>query len=394
MTIEVNAVKRVLITGGAGFIGSALVRHLVGRGDCSVLNFDKLTYAGNLESLREVQGNPLYSFKRADICDRKAVAEALAEFKPDAVMHLAAESHVDRSIDGPRAFVQTNIVGTATMLECATAYWRALPEGGGNGERLPAADGFRFLHISTDEVYGSLGAEGFFTEQTPYDPRSPYSASKAASDHLVRAWHHTYGLPVLITNCSNNYGPFHFPEKLIPLVILNALEGKPLPVYGKGDNIRDWLYVEDHAKALALVLEKGVPGRSYNVGGNNERTNLQVVETICEILDQFAPLCRRAEFRGHNSREEKLIAELRHPISGQKLSSYKELITFVADRPGHDKRYAIDATRIKRELGWSAAESFETGIAKTVQWYLDNAWWWQPIRDKRYSGQRLGKLTK
>ncbi len=371
--------KRVLITGGAGFIGSALVRHMVGRSCCRVLNFDKLTYAGNLESLREVQDNPLYSFKRADICDRGAVAEALAEFKPDAIMHLAAESHVDRSIDGPSAFVQTNIVGTATLLECATEYWRALPGAGRNGTHLPAAAEFRFLHISTDEVYGSLGAEGLFTEQTPYDPRSPYSASKAASDHLVRAWHHTYGLPVLITNCSNNYGPFHFPEKLIPLVILNALYGKPLPIYGRGDNIRDWLYVEDHAKALAMVLERGVPGESYNVGGNNERTNLQVVETICESLDKLRPIT--------DDVRETWNKQLANP---KQINSYRDLITFVPDRPGHDKRYAIDATKLRVSLGWKPDESFETGIVKTVRWYLENEWWWRPLRAERYAGERLG----
>ncbi len=355
--------KRVMVTGGAGFIGSAVIRHLFQTDAYRVLNLDKLTYAGNLESLKAVADNPLYSFFQADICDRTAVGRVFEEFRPDAVMHLAAESHVDRSIDGPSAFIQTNIVGTATLLEAATAYWRSLPEG--SVEKAT----FRFQHISTDEVYGSLGAEGLFTESTPYDPRSPYSASKAASDHLVMAWHHTYGLPVLITNCSNNYGPFHFPEKLIPLVILNALDGKPLPVYGKGDNVRDWLYVEDHAKALCLVLEKGVPGETYNVGGSNERTNLQVVETICAALD-----------------------DLRPPTAGIKVSSYRELITFVADRPGHDKRYAIDATKLRTRLGWVPEENFDTGIRKTVQWYLDNAWWWRPIRERKYAGQRLGKV--
>ena len=354
--------KRVIVTGGAGFIGSAVIRHLIQATDAEVLNLDKLTYAGNLASLAAVSQNPRYRFVQADICDRDLLARIFEEFRPEAVMHLAAESHVDRSIDGPSAFIQTNVVGTATLLEVATAYWRRLDEGG------PGRGVFRFLHISTDEVYGSLGREGLFTETTPYDPRSPYSASKAASDHLVMAWHHTYGLPVLITNCSNNYGPFHFPEKLIPLVILNALEGKALPIYGKGDNIRDWLYVEDHAKALVTVLRKGVVGETYNVGGNNERTNLQVVETICSVLDQVAP--RSAAAPG---------------------SSYRDLITFVPDRPGHDQRYAIDASKLKTQLGWRPEETFETGIVKTVQWYLDNAWWWQPIREKKYAGQRLGK---
>ena len=360
--------KRVIVTGGAGFIGSAVIRHLLQTDRFSVLNLDKLTYAGNLESLREVADSPRYRFVQADICDRMSVERVFAQFRPDAVMHLAAESHVDRSIDGPAAFIQTNIVGTATLLESATAFWRALPEGS------PERAAFRFQHISTDEVYGSLGAEGLFTEHTPYDPRSPYSASKAASDHLVMAWHHTFGLPVLVTNCSNNYGPFHFPEKLIPLVILNALDGRPLPIYGKGDNVRDWLYVEDHAKALRLVLENGVPGETYNVGGNSERTNLQVVESICAVLDCLAPP----------------TSDLRPLPSGKKLSSYRDLITFVPDRPGHDKRYAIDATKLRTRLGWLPEESFDTGIRKTVYWYLDNGWWWQPIRERKYAGQRLG----
>ncbi len=351
--------QRIIVTGGAGFIGSALIRYLVRGGDVQVLNLDKLTYAGNLESLKEVAGESRYRFAQVDICDADRVKAVLNEFRPDALMHLAAESHVDRSIDGPSAFIQTNVVGTAVLLECATEYWR----------RLDQRDSFRFLHVSTDEVYGSLGPEGLFCEHTPYDPRSPYSASKASSDHLVMAWHHTYGLPVLLTNCSNNYGPYHFPEKLIPLVILNALEGRELPVYGRGDNVRDWLFVDDHAKALALVLEKGVPGEKYNVGGNNERTNLQVVETICATLDQ---LCAER------------LARLG-------LRSFRELIVFVADRPGHDLRYAIDASKIRQSLGWSPAESFETGIVKTVQWYLDNQWWWEPIRSKKYSGERLGK---
>ncbi len=354
--------KRLIVTGGAGFIGSAVVRQLIRNTDYAVLNLDRLTYAGNVDSVREVAENARYSFAQVDICDRFAVERVFAEFRPDAVMHLAAESHVDRSIDGPSAFIRTNIVGTATLLEIATAYWRALPDG--------ARSAFRFQHISTDEVYGSLGPEGLFTERSAYDPRSPYSASKAASDHLVKAWYHTYGLPVLLTNCSNNYGPYHFPEKLIPLVILNALEGKPLPIYGKGDNVRDWLYVEDHAKALRLVLEKGVPGETYNVGGNNERTNLQVVEMICETLDALRP--DRLGLLG--------------------LRSFKGLIEFVPDRPGHDKRYAIDATKLRTALGWMPEESFDTGILKTVRWYLDNAWWWQPIRERKYAGQRLGAV--
>ncbi|MDD2599740.1 MAG: dTDP-glucose 4,6-dehydratase [Kiritimatiellae bacterium] len=362
--------KRVLVTGGAGFIGSALIRYLVKRGEIKILNLDKLTYAGNLESLQEVADSGDYRFVHADICDAPSVKEALNDFQPHAIMHLAAESHVDRSIDGPSAFIQTNVVGTAVLLECATEYWRGLPESEDQSSTLSRArkSDFRFLHISTDEVYGSLGAEGLFREETHYDPRSPYSASKAASDHLLMAWHHTYGLPVLMTNCSNNYGPFHFPEKLIPLVILNALEGKPLPVYGRGDHVRDWLFVDDHAKALTLVLEKGAPGEKYNVGGNNERTNLQVVETICDTLDQLCP----------------------DYLQRLNLKSFRELITFVADRPGHDQRYAIDASKVRSKLGWSPEENFDTGIVKTVQWYLDNGWWWQPIRAKKYSGQRLG----
>ena len=353
--MSAGRLKRVIVTGGAGFIGSEVVRQFILDSDVEVLNLDWLTYAGNLSSLRNVESHPRYQFFRADICDRSAMVRVFNDFSPDAVMHLAAESHVDRSIDGPSAFIQTNVVGTATLLEVATVYWRTLSD--------DAKSAFRFQHISTDEVYGSLGTDGLFTERTPYDPRSPYSASKAASDHLVRAWYHTYGLPVLITNCSNNYGPYHFPEKLIPLVILNALDGKSLPIYGKGDNVRDWLYVGDHARALRLVARLGVPGETYNIGGNNERTNLQVVEAICSALDELAP----------------------------RNSPYRDLITFVPDRPGHDKRYAIDASKLRNALGWLPQESFDTGIRKTVQWYLDNAWWWQPIRDKKYAGERLGK---
>ncbi len=348
--------SKCLITGGAGFIGSAVIRHVVRELGWRVLNVDKLTYAGNLASLKEVEKSSNYSFLQADICDGAAMRRVFADFQPDAVMHLAAESHVDRSIDGPSAFIQTNIVGTSILLEAAREYWHGLDK--------KAKETFRFHHISTDEVYGSLGTDGLFTEKTPYDPRSPYSASKASSDHLVMAWHHTFGLPVVITNCSNNYGPFHFPEKLIPLIILNALDEKPLPVYGKGENIRDWLYVEDHAKALVTVVEKGIPGRTYNVGGRNERKNIEVVEIICGILDELKP---------------------------RKSGSYKELITFVTDRPGHDLRYAIDASRLETELGWRAEETFETGIRKTVEWYLNNEWWWKPIREKKYAGERLGK---
>ena len=357
--------KRCLVTGAAGFIGSALARLLLKETDATVLVVDKLTYAGVPASLKEVglnpvdltSSNPRLSFLRADICDSEAMDCAFADFRPDTVFHLAAESHVDRSIDGPGEFVRTNVVGTATLLQAALKHWKTL----GEAERRA----FRFQHISTDEVYGSLGAEGFFTEKTPYAPHSPYSASKAASDHLVRAWHDTYGLPTLVTNCSNNYGPYHFPEKLIPLVILNGLDGKPLPVYGKGANVRDWLYVEDHARALLLVNERGAPGATYNVGGHNERTNLEVVRTVCRILDELRP-------RADGTRHESLIA-------------------YVTDRPGHDLRYAIDPSKLMDEFGWKPRENFETGIRKTVQWFLDNAWWWKPLREGRYAGQRLGR---
>ncbi len=348
---------RILVTGGAGFIGSALVRLLVRESSHEVLNLDKLTYAGSPTTVAEVADDPRYGFVQADICDGDRVAAVLREFDPDTIVHLAAESHVDRSIDGPDAFIETNIVGTYRLLRAATAHWQALP-----ADRKAA---FRFHHVSTDEVFGSLGPEGFFTETTPYDPRSPYSASKAGSDHIVRAWHHTYGLPTLVTNCSNNYGPYHFPEKLIPLMILKALAGETLPVYGQGQNVRDWLFVEDHARAIRRVFEAGTPGETYNVGGNSERTNLDVVRTICRLLDEARP---RADGR-----------------------PYAEQIGFVADRPGHDLRYAIDATKLKRELGWEPAETFETGIAKTVRWYLDNETWWRDIQ--AYAGQRLGLKT-
>ncbi len=342
---------KIIVTGGAGFIGSAVIRHLIKNTEHQVLNLDKLTYAGNLASLKEVESSDRYHFVQADICDRNAVDQAFASFKPDAIMHLAAESHVDRSIDGPAAFIQTNIIGTYTLLEAARSYAKDHPD-------------FRFHHISTDEVYGDLELDdSLFTEETPYDPSSPYSASKASSDHLVRSWQRTFGLKALITNCSNNYGPYHFPEKLIPLVILNALEGKPLPIYGKGDQIRDWLYVADHARALCTVCLQGKPGETYNIGGHNEKQNIEVVKTICAILDELKP---RAD--------------------GKK---YAEQITFVADRPGHDMRYAIDAGKIERELGWKPAETFETGLRKTVRWYLDNKWWWEPLREK-YQRERLG----
>jgi len=340
---------RILVTGGAGFIGSALVRHLIRDTAHEVLNVDKLTYAGNLASLDPIANSPRYRFVQGDICDQAAMTAAIAEFRPQVITHLAAESHVDRSIDGPAEFIQTNIVGTFSMLSAALDYWKGLSE----DEKAV----FRFHHISTDEVFGTLADDGFFTEETPYDPHSPYSASKASSDHLVRAWHDTYGLPVIVTNCSNNYGPYHYPEKLIPLVILKALAGETLPVYGKGLNVRDWLFVEDHARALTTVFEKGVIGQSYIIGGRAERTNIDVVNRICETLDEVRP---RADGR-----------------------SYKEQIGYVTDRPGHDHRYAIDPSKLERDLGWKAQESFDSGIAATVNWYLNNEAWWRPLVDKQ-----------
>ena len=348
--------KRFLVTGGAGFIGSAVVRHLIRETEHRVLVVDKLTYAGNLSSLAPVAADPRFRFVRADIADDSCMRELLEGFRPDVVMNLAAESHVDRSIDGPGTFIQTNIVGTFVLLQAALGYWRHLP--------AAAAASFRFHHVSTDEVYGSLEGDDLFREETPYQPRSPYAASKAASDHLVRAWHHTYGLPTIVSNCSNNYGPYHFPEKLIPLMILNALEGKPLPVYGTGENVRDWLYVEDHARALVLIAEKGAVGASYNVGASNERTNIAVVHEICRLLDELTPA----------------------PAIGPR----ELLINFVADRPGHDRRYAIDASKVRRELGWYPRETFETGLRRTVEWYLSNRSWWQEIRSVVYRGERLG----
>lgn len=347
---------RVIVTGGAGFIGSALVRHLVLEKNYEVLNVDALTYAGNLSSLSHVDGRPNYRFMRANICDRSAMAQAIGEFRPDRIMHLAAESHVDRSITGAADFIETNVIGTFTILEAARGYFETLD--------TTARERFRVLHVSTDEVYGSLGDDGLFTEETPYDPSSPYSASKASSDHIAKAWQRTYGLPVVVSNCSNNYGPYHFPEKLIPLTILNALAGEPLPVYGAGENVRDWLYVEDHARALDMIIERGCVGETYNVGGRNERRNIDVVRRICAVVDELAPSNRPRE----------------------------ELIQFVTDRPGHDARYAIDASKIEKELGWRAQENFDTGIEKTVRWYRDNDWWWRPLREQ-YAGERLGLLN-
>ena len=351
--------KTILVTGGAGFIGSAVVRHIIENTQDNVVNVDKLTYAGNLESLESVENNPRYAFEQVDICDAKALARVFEHHQPDAVMHLAAESHVDRSIDGPAAFIETNIVGTYTLLEAARAYWNSL-----NDERKAA---FCFHHISTDEVYGDLeGTDDLFTETTPYAPSSPYSASKASSDHLVRAWLRTYGLPTIVTNCSNNYGPFHFPEKLIPLMILNALDGKPLPVYGNGQQIRDWLFVEDHARALYKVVTEGKVGETYNIGGHNEKANIDVVRTICSLLEELVP------------------------NKPEGIAKYEDLITYVKDRPGHDVRYAIDAAKIGRELGWKPQETFESGIRKTVEWYLNNKKWWSRVLDGSYNRERLG----
>ena len=353
-------VMNILVTGGAGFIGSAVIRHLINETEHHVLNVDKLTYAGNLESLISVSDHPRYQFTQTDICDHISLTRLFLEFQPDIVMHLAAESHVDRSIDGPAEFINTNIVGTYTLLEVARKYWQNLS--------TIKKSRFKFHHISTDEVYGDLeGTTDLFTETTPYLPSSPYSASKASSDHLVRAWHRTYGLPVLVTNCSNNYGPYHFPEKLIPLMILNALDGKPLPVYGNGQQIRDWLFVEDHARALYQVATEGIVGENYNIGGHNEKQNIEVVKTICKILDELKP-CPEGKI-------------------------YESLITFVNDRPGHDLRYAIDASKIERELGWKPQESFETGIRKTVQWYLNNLEWCQRVQDGSYQRERLGEAV-
>jgi len=350
---------KMIVTGGAGFIGSAVIRYLIkAHPDVTVINVDKLTYAGNLESLRDIEEHPNYHFEQVDICNAQEIERIFNQYRPDAIMHLAAESHVDRSIDGPAEFIQTNIAGTYILLEAAKQFWLGLDD--------KARAAFRFHHVSTDEVYGSLGKEGLFTETSTYKPNSPYSASKASSDHLVRAWHKTYGLPIVLTNCSNNYGPYQFPEKLIPLVALNALAGKPLPIYGKGDQIRDWLYVDDHARALYRVLTQGKIGETYNIGGHNEKQNIEVVKTICHILDELVPS---------------------HPAGVQ---AYADLITYVADRPGHDQRYAIDADKIKRDLDWVPEETFETGMKKTIQWYLDNSDWCERVQSGKYQQERLG----
>ena len=367
---------RFLITGGAGFIGSEVIRFLIKETDHQVMNLDKLTYAGNLESLDCVVENSQYQFVQGDICDRTLVSKLFSDFQPDVVMHLAAETHVDRSIDDSSVFVQSNILGTWVMLESARSYW----------ENMPTKNDFRFHHISTDEVYGSLGEAELFTEETAYDPSSPYSASKASSDHLVRAWHRTYGLPILITNCSNNYGQYQFPEKLIPLMILNALEGKTLPIYGNGQQVRDWLHVEDHARALYKVVTDGVVGETYNIGGHNERTNLEVAYAICEILDELIPFNELPNSACKNNENPPLRgSEIKGPIR-----SYSNLITFVQDRPGHDKRYAIDARKILKELDWTPSETFVTGLRKTVEWYIDNPQWCQHVQDGSYQRQRLG----
>lgn len=357
--LKVNRNMKILVTGGAGFIGSAVIRHIINNTNDSVINLDKLTYAGNLESLKLIEANERYTFIQADICDRTTLDKIFSDYQPDLIMHLAAESHVDRSIDGPAEFIETNIIGTYTMLEAARSYWNQLES--------PRKKEFRFHHISTDEVYGDLeGTSDLFTETTSYEPSSPYSASKASSDHLVRAWLRTYDFPTIVTNCSNNYGPYHFPEKLIPLIILNAIDGKALPVYGDGLQIRDWLYVEDHASALYTVVTKGEIGETYNIGGHNEKTNIDVVKTICSLLDELIP--------------NKL----------NNITKYEELITYVKDRPGHDIRYAIDASKIERELNWKPAETFESGIRKTVEWYLNNKEWWSRVLDGSYSFERLG----
>ena len=407
-----NSPMKILVTGGAGFIGSAVIRHIINNSQDSVVNLDKLTYAGNLESLIEVSDNERYAFEQVDICNRAELDRVFKQHQPDAVMHLAAESHVDRSIDGPAEFIQTNIVGTYNLLEAARAYWNEL-----TSERKQA---FRFHHISTDEVYGDLphpsdvkseelseksglasvitsnsspltpNSLPLFTEQTSYAPSSPYSASKASSDHLVRAWLRTYGFPTVVTNCSNNYGPYHFPEKLIPLVILNALEGKPLPIYGKGDQIRDWLFVEDHARALYKVVTEGEIGETYNIGGHNEKTNLEVVQTICKILDELAPR-EGASVKGEELSVKSEGASVKsEETTTSHLTSYTSLIIHVSDRPGHDRRYAIDASKIAKELGWKPEETFETGIRKTVQWYLDNQKWCKNVQDGSYQRERLG----